>query len=204
MLIEDETLIREILQKILETERGWTNIVGFGDGKAGLDHCVAEPPDLLILDLDLPGMNGWDVANEVRRHAPRTRILMLTANTRARQPAEFMKIGVNGYVNKTAPYPHLLQAIDAVFSGAMFFTAEAPPSARSTPDAGTVDVRAVFNDLELAIAKLVVAGLSSKEIATELDLTTRSVDKHRANMMEKLGVRQVASLVRLCVLAGIT
>jgi DNA-binding NarL/FixJ family response regulator len=206
VLIEDETMIRQMLQIMLLRERGWSNVIGFGDGAEGLEHCLEAPPDLLMVDLDLPGKNGWDIAIEMKRNAPRTLILVLSSNDQNRKPSDFMKIGVNGYVDKTAPYAQLLQAIDVVMSGALFFSAdpgedEAAPVRRNDK---SPDPRLLLSAEELAIARLVVAGLSSKEIAVRRDLTARSIDKHRANIMAKLGVKQAAGLVRLCVQHGIS
>jgi DNA-binding NarL/FixJ family response regulator len=211
VLIEDETMVRQMIQLMLQKERGWKDITGFGDGNEGLAHCRETPPDLLIVDLDLPGKHGWDIARDLKRHAPRTKILVLTSNTRLRKPSEFMQLGVNGYVDKTAPYEQLLQAVDVVMSGALFFSADPDPDVvtvpapESGPDgAKTIDPRTVLTAEELAIARLVVAGLSSKEIAEKRKLTSRSIDKHRANMMAKLGVHQTAGLVRLCVQHGVS
>jgi DNA-binding NarL/FixJ family response regulator len=211
VLIEDQTILRQVLRMVLKTERGWTDITEFSNGIDGLAHCLASPPDLLIVDLNLPGKGGWEIAKELRPQAAGTRILVLSANTDEIPPADFMSIGVNGFVNKDAPYDHLLQAITVVMSGALFFSAQpiSKPKPAGGPTAAVndkekgINPRDVLTEQELSIARLVVAGLSSKEIGNELDLTARSVDKHRANIMEKLGVRQVAGVVRLCVLHGI-
>ncbi|HZZ18953.1 MAG TPA: response regulator transcription factor [Opitutaceae bacterium] len=206
VLIEDETMIRQMMQIMLLKERGWKDVVGFGNGAEGLAYCLKDAPTLLIVDLDLPGKNGWDIAIEMKSKAPKTLILILTSNDMKRKPSEFMKLGVNGYVDKTAPYTQLLQAIDVVMSGALFFSADPveDEAAAGVKPAKSTDPRLVLSPDELAIARLVVAGLSSKEIAVKRDLTARSIDKHRANIMAKLGVNQAAGLVRLCVQHGIS
>lgn len=210
VLIEDQTLLRQVIRVILRSERGWTDVTEFANGEEGLRHCLASPPDLVLVDLDLPGKNGLDVAKELRGHAPQTRIMILSANRENVRSTDLMALGVNGYVNKVAPYDHLLKAIDVVMSGAFFFSADLAVAARSEGAARVtededkgVDPRSVLTEQELVIARKVVAGLASKEIGAELGLTARSVDKHRANIMEKLGVRQVAGVVRLCVRHGI-
>ncbi|MBP6508824.1 MAG: response regulator transcription factor, partial [Opitutaceae bacterium] len=128
--------------------------------------------------------------------------------------------GVNGFVDKTEPLNYVLQAVETVMKGGMFFAANVAPKAGADGATGRMVTRpapagqpppaapslAAGNTLsprEIEVARLVTEGLSSKEIASQLGLSVRTVEKHRANIMDKLGVREVASLVRYCVQAGI-
>jgi DNA-binding NarL/FixJ family response regulator len=125
--------------------------------------------------------------------------LVLTGHAEPQLPAKLMRLGVAGFVDKTAPLAYVIQAIDTVMAGGMFFAshvaAETGPAAGNLPPASGASP-SVLSARELEVARLVAAGRSSKEIASDLDLSTRTVEKHRANIMEKLGVREVASLVR--------
>lgn len=181
-------------------------VVGeFGLGKPGLEFCLREKPDMLVVDLMLPDINGIDIAREVRRAVPDMKILVITAHPSERLPADLMQLGVSGYVDKTEPIEYVLSAVDTVRGGGMFFASRV----RAKGGAGgglAVSRQPIQNPLterEQEIARLVAAGQMSKEIAANLNLSVRTVEKHRANIMEKIGVREVASLTRWCIQAGL-
>ena len=210
-----------MLSMALSRMRGLVVTGEFADGKVGLDFCLKERPALLLLDLFLPGMHGLDIVREVRAKLPATRILVLTGHPDGELPARLIAQGVHGFVDKAEPLSYVMQAIEAVMSGGMFFatnvapkivTADAiaagnlphtPPSTKPAAPAPSVEAVAVLSAREIEVVLLVSEGFSSKEIASRLNLSVRTVEKHRANIMEKVGVREVASLVRWCVQAGL-
>ena len=210
-----------MLSMALSRMRGLVVAGEFADGKVGLDFCLKEKPALLLLDLFLPGMHGLDIVREVRAKLPATRILVLTGHPDGELPARLIAQGVHGFVDKAEPLSYVMQAIEAVMSGGMFFatnvapkivTADAiaagnlphpPPSAKPASLAPSVEAVSVLSGREIEVVLLVSEGFSSKEIAFRLNLSVRTVEKHRANIMEKVGVREVASLVRWCVQAGL-
>jgi DNA-binding NarL/FixJ family response regulator len=189
------------------------------DGREGLEFCLREKPDLLVVDLFLPGMHGLEIVKIVREKLPATRILVLTSHPDGELPSQLIRQGVHGFVDKTAPLNYVLQAVESVMKGGMFFAANVPPRANAAAS-DTVPVRPApqeqppqsapslaaaktLTPREIEVARLVSEGLSSKEVASQLNLSVRTVEKHRANIMDKLGVREVASLVRYCIQAGI-
>jgi DNA-binding NarL/FixJ family response regulator len=196
--------------------RGLVVSGAFKDGKSGLDFCLKDPPGLLIVDLYLPGMHGLEVVREVRNKLPNTRILVLTGHPDGDLPARLISQGVHGFVDKSAPLNYVLQAIESVVAGGMFFAAHIPPKAtagsggpkvepsiKTGPATTSVNAVETLSARELEVARLVAEGYSSKEIADRLELSVRTVEKHRANIMDKINVKEVASLVRWCVQAGI-
>lgn len=214
VIIEDETVFRQMLGLALGRICGLQLAGGFADGRAGLDFCLREKPDLLVVDLLLPGLHGLEIVKIVREKLPATRILVLTGHPDGELPAKLIRQGVHGFVDKTAPLNYVLQAAESVLKGGMFFAAHVPPKpdAAAAPAVGAsagsrVPASAALTKLltprEIEIARLVSEGLSSKEVATRLNLSVRTVEKHRANLMEKLGVREVASLVRYCIQVGL-
>ncbi len=220
VIIEDETVFRQMLSMALSRVRGVMLVGEFENGKTGLDFCLSHKPDLLVVDLFLPGLHGLEVVKEVRAKLPATRILVLTSHPDGELPARLIGQGVNGFVDKTEPLNYVLQAVETVMKGGMFFAANVAPKAGADGVTGRMVARpapagqpppaapslAAGNTLsprEIEVARLVTEGLSSKEIASQLGLSVRTVEKHRANIMDKLGVREVASLVRYCVQAGI-
>lgn len=199
-------MFRQLILLTLGKVKDLQVIGEFGLGKPGLDFCLREKPDLLVVDLMLPDLNGMEVAREVRRALPEVKILVITAHPSDRLPADLMVLGVNGYVDKNEPIEYVLSAVETVRNGGMFFAsrvrarggAAAPALGGSRPP-----MPIPLTEREQEIARLVAAGQMSKEIAAKLNLSVRTVEKHRANIMEKIGVREVASLTRWCIQAGL-
>jgi DNA-binding NarL/FixJ family response regulator len=206
VLIEDETMFRQLILLTLGKVKDLQVIGEFGLGRPGLDCCLREKPDLLVVDLMLPDLNGMEVAREVRRALPDIKILVITAHPSDRLPADLIALGVNGYVDKTEPIEYVLSAVETVRSGGMFFASRV--RARGGAAGGVLagsrpSMPIPLTEREQEIARLVAAGQMSKEIAAKLNLSVRTVEKHRANIMEKIGVREVASLTRWCIQAGL-
>ena len=217
VIIEDDEVFRRMLAMALGRVRGLVVAGTFAEGKSGLEYCLREKPGLVVVDLFLPGIHGLEIVKEVRAKLPATRVLVVTGHPDGELPARLISQGVHGFVDKNSPLSYALQAVESVISGGMFFAAHVPPTAtlagKSAPkvqpgvkdNAVTSSLVAVetLSARELEVARLVAEGFSSKEIAVRLDLSVRTVEKHRANIMDKIGVREVASLVRWCVQNGI-
>lgn len=204
VLIEDETMFRQLILLTLGKVKGIQVVGEFGLGKPGLEYCLKEKPDMLVVDLMLPDTNGLDIAREVRRAVPEMKILVITAHPSERLPADLMALGVNGYVDKTEPIEYVLSAVETVRAGGMFFASRVRAKGGGSASPGAkrpLDVP--LTEREQEIARLVAAGQMSKEIAAKLNLSVRTVEKHRANIMEKVGVREVASLTRWCIQVGL-
>src|SRR4051812_24403032 len=197
-------MFRQLILLTLGKVKDLQVIGEFGLGKPGLYCCLREKPDLLVVDLMLPDTNGLDIAREVRRAVPEMKILVITAHPSERLPADLMALGVNGYVDKTEPIEYVLSAVETVRAGGMFFASRVRAKSGAPLPSGTkrpLDVP--LTEREQEIARLVAAGQMSKEIAAKLNLSVRTVEKHRANIMEKVGVREVASLTRWCIQVGL-
>jgi DNA-binding NarL/FixJ family response regulator len=205
VLIEDETMFRQLILLTLGKVKDLQVVGEFGLGKPGLEFCLREKPDMLVVDLMLPDINGIEIAREVRRAVPDMKILVITAHPSERLPADLMVLGVNGYVDKTEPIEYVLSAVETVRSGGMFFASRvrAKGGAGSGLQGSRPPLQIPLTEREQEIARLVAAGQMSKEIAAKLNLSVRTVEKHRANIMEKIGVREVASLTRWCIQAGL-
>src|SRR6185369_7057381 len=197
-------MFRQLILLTLGKVKDLQVIGEFGMGRPGLDYCLREKPDLLVVDLMLPDINGIEVAREARRQLPDIKILVITAHPSERLPAELIVLGVNGYVDKTEPIEYVLSAVETVRNGGMFFASRVRAKGGS---AAALTARPPMpiplTEREQEIAKLVAAGQMSKEIAAKLNLSVRTVEKHRANIMEKIGVREVASLTRWCISVGL-
>ena len=206
VLIEDETMVRHMLRSTVLKAGGLSVVAEFGDGSEALAYCLRTCPPMVICDLGLPGLHGLEVIRILREKLPETRILVLTGSTDGDLPARFVALGVQGYVDKTKPLSYLVQAVREVAAGGLYFAAKTKITPGKTPPTSPPPVQSGFDPLsarEVEIAQLVASGQSSKEIASQLNLSVRTVEKHRSNIMDKIGVRDVASLTRYSIQYGL-
>ncbi|MCU0793471.1 MAG: response regulator transcription factor [Opitutaceae bacterium] len=168
MIVEDDPVYRQFVRQILKKVEGVTVIGECSTGAEGIAICRREKPDAMLLDLVLPDQQGVDVVRTLRPEFPDMIVLLMTAHPRDDLPRELLKLGVQGFADKTATAPELVKSIRSVLAGGLSYTS--------------------------------VAG--SKEVAAKLGLSTRTVEKHRANIYAKLGVRDVVGLTRWCLYHG--
>ncbi len=201
VVIEDETVFRQLLSMALGRLPRMEVVGDYADGAEGLEACLRDCPDLVVVDLQLPGMHGMDIARELRRQLPETRILVLTSQQNESIPSQLATLGVHGFVSKGEPLKVVIEAVEKVLTGGMFFASSRParPALSPLPAPAVPTLRNPLTPREIEVAIGVASGFSSKEIAAKLKLSVRTVEKHRANIMDKVEVREVASLVRWCV-----
>lgn len=207
VLIEDERFFRRMLRIALGQLPQLRVVEEFEDGQLGLDYCLREKPEMLVVDLMLPGMHGLDVIKRMRAALPDTRVLVLTGHPDPTLPGKLLALGVHGLVGKTEPIEYVLQAVREVLRGGIFFAANVRPQLAADEAPTTVSalpaLAVPLTPRELEVVQLVAEGLSSKEVASRLALSVRTVEKHRANSMKKVGVHDVTGLVRYCLQTGL-
>jgi len=200
VLIDDDDLSRQRIRLSLGEIGELRVVADFGTARAGLEYCFREQPELLVSNLELPDLKGLDLMRSVRAALPETKVLLLAGG--GRLPGELLTLGIEGYLDKACAEEFLPGAVRTVLEGGLFFASRDLPREKTKADAR----RSALPPLtarEQEIARRVAAGMSSKEIARDLGLSVRTVEKHRANLMAKIGVREVASLTRWCVRAGL-
>jgi DNA-binding NarL/FixJ family response regulator len=202
VLIEDETLFRQLIRLTLGKVPDLEVVAEFGTAREGIAYCADEKPDLLVTDLMLPDLEGRELIRTVRTALPDTRVMLLTGHPGGRLPSELLSLGIEGYLDKGSSVDFLLHAVRTVLDGGMFFASRQSPRAKTVEEARALP-ELPLTGREQQIARMVAAGKLSKEIARELGLSVRTVEKHRANLMAKIGVREVASLTRWCLQAGL-
>jgi len=202
VLIEDETLFRQLIRLTLGKIKDVEVVGEFGTAREGLEYCRQTPPDLLVTDLVLPDLEGGELIRAVRESLPETKVLLVTAHSGGRLPSELLALKIEGYVDKASPVEFLLHAVRTVLEGGMFFASRRSPHAKDAEEPRVASAMPL-TAREQEVARMVAAGKPSKEIARELGLSVRTVEKHRANLMAKIGVREVASLTRWCLQAGL-
>ena len=206
VLVDDTATFRGLLKDALQRRFQPREFLDFGDGRHALAECLASPPDLLIADLYLPDRDGRDIVRALRQRGMTTRVVVLTAHPEAQLPAELVSLGVAGFVDKNSPLEQIDRAVQCVLEGGMFFSATVPPPvpSLSANDAVLPRVGAdCLSEREREVVRLVARGLVSKEVALQLGLSTRTVEKHRARILAKVGVHDVPMLVRWCLRNGL-
>jgi DNA-binding NarL/FixJ family response regulator len=188
LIADDHGIVRSGLRLLLERQPDIEVVAEAEDGAEARELAIRERPDLAILDLKMPKLTGLQAAREIRAQAPETRILILSMHDDERYVAEALEAGASAYVVKTQADTDLLAAIRAVERGEPF---PAPPSA------GELSPR------EEEVVKLVAEAHTTKQIATILQLSEKTVENHRANAMRKLGMRDRVELVRYAIRRGL-
>ncbi len=203
VLVEDDVLLRDLLARALVARFAPRTLRTFGDGTAALEQCLANPPELLLVDLRLPGVDGREIVRRVRARHPRLRCIVLTSTVTSSLPAELLALGVSGLVDKASPAEHVERAVERVLAGGMYFSTQMTSGLATLRPMPEGPSPSVLSERQREIARLVTGGLISKEIAERLGLSPRTVEKERADIMEKIGVRDLSGFIRWCVRNGL-
>ena len=207
LLADDHALVRRGVRMILDNEPGLAVVAEAGDGAEAVAAVRAQPIDLAILDVAMPRLTGLQAAREVSRRSPSTRILMLSMHDNEQYFFEALKAGASGYVLKSVADRDLVDACRSAMRGESFVY----PAAMSTLVRDYLDrVRRgerlpgrLLTTREDEVLKLIAEGHSSKEIAHALTISLKTVERHRANILRKLGMRDRTQLTRYAIRAGL-
>ncbi|MBK8528162.1 MAG: response regulator transcription factor [Rubrivivax sp.] len=201
-LLDDHTIVREGLRAVLEAQG--MLVVGESDSViAALADIERLVPDVVLLDLGLRDRSGLDLLSQLAGKGLPTRVLVLTVSERPWHVAEASRLGASGYVLKGASAEELLRAIDDVMQGRTHFSGAVAASASEAGSGQGSDPMAALSKRERQIMRMVVAGMSSAAIGLELHLSPKTVDTYRSRLMAKLGVHDLANLVRVAVRLGV-
>jgi DNA-binding NarL/FixJ family response regulator len=207
LLADDHALVRRGVRLILDSEPDLEVVAEAGDGAEALELAREHAVDLAVLDVSMPRMTGLQAARELSRRPPGTHILMLSMHDNEQYFFEALKAGASGYVLKSAADEDLVQACRAAIRDEPFLY----PGVMSTlvrdflerARRGERMPRAVLTPREEEVVKLIAEGHSSKEIADLLTISLKTVERHRANVLSKLGMRDRTELTRYAIRAGL-
>ena len=192
LVVDDHLLIRHGLKQMLSQE--YRGLV-FGEARNSDEATVRlakRPWDLVILDIAIPGKDGFYVLQEIRHRHPSTRVLVLSMHADPQYAVRAQQLGASGYVSKNAGRPELLRAFKSVLAGKEYF--EALPSARTSAE--TVPGHAGLSTREHAVMLALAAGKSPGEIAAELNLSVKTISTYKCRILDKLALHSTADLVR--------
>lgn len=206
LLVDDHEIVLEGLHTLLDAEDGFTVAGTANTGEEALRRAHELRPDLIVLDIGLPDIDGIEVARALRSELPETRILALSMHSEREYVVETFKAGALGYLVKNTAFRELITAITTVMEGKRYLSSDLvsiilddslpEPQSRQSP----FDV---LSSREMEILHLLLAGQSSKEIAFTLNLSPKTVDFHRQQVMRKTGVDNLIDLTRLAIRAGL-
>ncbi|MBS1888168.1 MAG: response regulator transcription factor [Actinobacteria bacterium] len=207
LLADDHVVVREGLRMVLNAAPDIEVVAEAGDGAEAVKLALRGEPNLAILDVSMPVMTGLQAAREISRRRPELRILMLSMHENEQYLFEALKAGASGYVLKSVANRDLLEACRATMRGEPFlYPAALTTLVRDYLDGarrGETVPEDPLTPRELEVVKLIAEGHTSEEIAELLVISKKTVDRHRANMLEKLGMRNRVELTRYAIRRGL-
>ena len=202
LIADDHEIFRAGLRALLEVQPGWRVVAEAADGRDAVKKAAETRPDVALLDIAMPFLNGLEAAQEIGEISPRTKIVMLTVHDSDAMINEVLAAGARGYLFKSDAASDLVTAVNAVQGDGTFFTAKvadivltsfinsgARPAALASP-------RSRLTARQREIAQLLAEGRTTKEVASMLNLSVKTAETHRSNLMRRLNCHSAADLVR--------
>lgn len=208
ILADDHTLVRAGIRALLERLPDVTIVAETGNGREALELIGQHRPDLALLDITMPGLNGLEIAARVSDISPATKILVLSVHAGEPFVARALRAGVSGYLLKDAAATELTLALDAIGRGETYLSPAISMQVvegylQNLSRGDETDPLACLTVRQRETLQLIVEGRTNREVAELLGVSVKTVEAHRAQLMERLDIRDVAGLVRLAIRAGL-
>jgi DNA-binding NarL/FixJ family response regulator len=206
LIADDHEIVRKGLRTVLETHQGWTVAAEAIDGKDAVEKAKQVKPNVAIMDISMPSMNGLEAARQIIKHLPETRILILSIHDSDALIQRVLQSGARGYLLKSDATRDLVAAVEALLQNKTFFTPKVEQIVlegylgKNANKEGPYEIDpSRLTARQREIVQLLAEGKSSKEVATALDISVKTADTHRANIMRRLGCHSITELVRYAV-----
>jgi len=199
LVADDHEVVRQGVRSLLEAHPDWSVCGEAVTGREAVAKAIEGRPDVVILDVTMPEMNGLEAARQIRRAVPTTKILVLTVHEIDQLVQEFIDVGVHGYLLKADTGRILVDAVKAVLRGERFFAPRLGEAADSTLARDSTPRIETLTRREREVLQLLAEGKSNKEIGTALRISVKTAETHRARLMAKLGIHSMAELVRYAI-----
>jgi two-component system response regulator NreC len=208
LIVDDHGIVRAGIKSLLETQPDIEVVAEASEGREALEKVRQLRPDVVLMDIAMPGMNGLEATREIKREMPESSVLALTMQDNEEYFFPMLSAGASGYVLKEASSEELLTAVRAVYEGGAFLS---PAVARAVLEdylqgvatGSEKDSYSFLSDREKEVLKLAAEGKTNREMAEALFLSTKTIEKHRATMMHKLGLANRSELVRYAIKKGL-
>ncbi len=205
LIADDHDVMREGTRAVIERQPGW-EVCGIAcTGREAVAQAIQLQPDIVIMDMSMPDLNGLDAAVQIKRRLPRTEILMFTAHETDELIREVFEVGVKSFIFKSQAHTYLIDAIQSLAQHKPFFTSKVSETLfadilnRSAPHSNGSRTGQRLSAREREIVQLLSEGGSNKEVADTLGISVRTAETHRASILRKLGLDSTASLVRYAI-----
>jgi two-component system response regulator NreC len=208
MLGDDHTLVRQGLRKILEERADWQVISEAGDGRDAVKQALEHEPDIAVLDIGMPRLNGIEATRQIVKRAPAVRVLILSMHSDEAYVTQALQAGAKGYLLKDSADSDLIRAVTDIAAGRSFFSPAVAKVmlddyVRHLADKGIVDRYDALSDREREVFQLVAEGHSNKEMAELLSISPATVETHRSHILQKLNLHNTAEVVLYAVRRGV-
>jgi two-component system response regulator NreC len=205
LIADDHDVMRDGTRSLIERQPGWEVCGLAGTGREAVAQAIQLRPDIVIMDMSMPELNGLDAAVQIRRRLPRTEILMFTAHETEDLVREVFEVGAKSFIYKSDAHEFLVEAIQSLAQHKPFFTSKVSEILfsdlinRSEGKANRAEPGQRLTGREREIVQLVAEGQSNKEVAGALGISVRTAETHRAHILRKLNLDSIAGLVRYAI-----
>ena len=199
LVADDHPVVRHGVRTLLETNPGWKVVAQASDGREAVRKVQELKPDLAVLDVGMPRLNGLESARQIAGCSPETRVLILSMYDTDEVVDKAVASGAKGFVRKSEAEVDLVDAVRAVLNDKLFFPASAAVAFGPRRNRNQTSPERRLTPRERELLQLIAEGWSNKEVASILGISRRTVENHRARMMRKLGLRSLSELVRYAV-----
>ena len=208
VVADDHPLMRRGICDLLESEPGWKVVAEASNGREAVEAMTGSKPDVLVIDLAMPELNGLTATREILRALPKTEVVLLTMHNTEQVIREVLESGARGFVLKSDAGQNLVAAVKAVAAGKPFFTPNVADVVlkgylRSNSKSGSRANLPVLTTRELQVMQLLAEGKANKAVANALQISVKTVEAHRSNINRKLSIKTTSDLVRYAVRNGI-
>jgi len=207
LLADDHAILRDGLRALLEQQEDMRVVAEAGDGREAVRLAAEVEPDVVVIDIGMPELNGVEAAKRITAAGSKARVVALSMHGDRRYVVEMLRAGATGYVLKDSAGQELVDGIRQAIAGRVFLgtgVADVVVSEVLRGLDGTGPQRHVLSDREREVLQLLAEGASTREIASKLFVSVKTVETHRANIMRKLGLRTVADLTKYAIREGLT
>lgn len=198
LIADDHAIVRRGLRALVESQAGWEVCAEAANGREAVENALQHRPDVAIVDIGMPELNGLDATRQILKESPRTEVLILTMHQSEQVVREVLEAGARAYVLKSDADQNLVAAIGALLDHKPFLTPNVTDVVLSDYLDG-ITPRSRITPRERQIIQLLAEGKSNKEVAVAFDISTRTAEAHRANIMHKLGFASLGDLVRYAI-----
>ncbi len=204
LIADDHEMIRGGLKSLLEAHEGWEVCGEAATGREAVQRCISLKPDIVVMDISMPDLNGLEATRRIRKECPKTEVLVLTMHDSEQLVREVMRAGARSYILKGDAGTVLTAAVESLARHKPFFSSRVSEIIlQDYLDGETVasetDIVGGLTPREREVLQLIAEGKSSKEIASVLNISTKTSETHRSNLMRKLNLHSVSELVRYAI-----